>query len=182
MMASETSDSGVAESATFSVAVPVTAVPSGLYAMAVITVIPEVAADATPVAGLIVATAGVLDAQVAALIVEAPMVAFTLVRLTVAPDEVVPMAMYWVVSPAVASVCVAGTMDSDTSGSGVEMTVNVAVPVTTVPSGFFACAVIATVPVLWAVAIPVAGLIVAIALLLDPHTAALMVADPTVAV
>ena len=130
------------------VAVPVTAVPSGLYAIAVITVTPDVAAEARPVAGLIVATAVVLDAHVAALMVAAPIVAFTLVRLTVAPDVVVPMAMYCVVSPAVARVCVAGTMASETSGSGVVITVNVAVPVTTVPSGFLACAVMATVPAL----------------------------------
>ena len=72
-------------------------------------------------------------------------------------------------------------MFSEISGSGVVITVKVAVPVTTVPSGFLAWAVMATVPALCAVASPVAALMLATAELLVPQTAALMVAVPTVA-
>jgi len=89
--------------------------------------------------------------------------------------------MYCTGCPAVTSVCVAGTMASETSGSVVELTVKVAVPVTTDPSGFLTWAVMAVVPALRAVASPVAGLMVATAFVLEPQTAALIVAAPTVA-
>jgi hypothetical protein len=74
-------------------------------------------------------------------------------------------------------------MASDASGSGVaEMfTVNVAVPVTTVPSGLEATDVITVVPLVRAVATPVAELIVATEATLELHVAALIVAEPIVA-
>jgi len=115
------------------------------------------------------------------LMVAEPTVALKFVRLTVAPVDVVPIAMNAAVWPTPDNAWVFGTIANETSGSGVGVTVKVAVPVTTVPSGFLACAVMATVPELTAVAIPVPGLMDAIALLLDPQTAGLIVAAPTVA-
>ena len=80
--------------------VPSTAVPSGLWAMAVIPVTPVMPATAspgseptTPVVP-IVATDRVLELQTTGLIVAPPIVAELLVRFTVAPEEVVPIAMY----------------------------------------------------------------------------------------
>ena len=145
------------------------------------TVTPVVPAVARPVFGSMVATGMVLEPQTAALMVAVPIVALTFVRFTVAPDEVVPMAMNCAGWPAEVSVCDAGMMDIETSGSGAVFMVNVATPVTTVPSGFLTSAVMATVPGLTAEASPVAGFTVAIAALLEPQTAGLIVAAPTVA-
>jgi len=82
-MASEASGSAeeVVGMVTVIVAVPVTTVPSGLLAMAVMTVVPAPVDVATPVAELMVATAGLLDFHVA-----------VPVELTVVPVPVVPMA------------------------------------------------------------------------------------------
>ena len=82
---------------TVRVAAPVTTVPSGFLAMAVIAVAPYATAVATPVVALIEATEGTLELHVAAWIVDVPIVAVWLVRFTVVPVAVVPMAM----SPAV---------------------------------------------------------------------------------
>lgn len=79
-----------------------------------------------------------------------------------------------------------GTTASDTRGSpdpGEEMlTVRVAVPITTVPSGLVTIAVMVVVPEVSAVAKPVAESMVATAGIEELQTAALIVADPTVAV
>ena len=77
--------------------------------------------------------------------------------------------------------CVPGRTAKEIKGSGVEITVKVATPVTTVPSGFLAWAVMATVPEVTAVAMPVPELMVATAGLLEAQVAAAMVAAPTVA-
>jgi hypothetical protein len=120
------------------------------------------------------ATEATLDLQVAAAIVAVPIVADWLVRFTVAPDDVVPMAIRPAVWLTSVSVCEAGTMDRETSGSGVAgmLTVRVAIPVTTVPSGFVAVAVMAVVPFATAVATPLVELIVATEGTLDLHVAA----------
>ena len=70
---------------TVKVAVPVTTVPSGLVAMAVIVVVPSLNPVARPLV-LIVATCTLLELQ-----------ATRPVRFSVAPDEVVPIAMNWLV-------------------------------------------------------------------------------------
>jgi hypothetical protein len=64
-------------------------------------------------------------------------------------------------------------MASEDNGSGEPgmFTVMVAVPVTTVPSGFLAIAVIVVVPFDTEVAIPVAGSIVATEVALELHVA-----------
>jgi hypothetical protein len=71
---------------TVKVAVPVTTVLSGFVAMAVMAVVPWLSPVASPVVGLIVATATSLELQ-----------ATWVVRFSVAPDEVVPIAMNWLV-------------------------------------------------------------------------------------
>ena len=78
---------------TVRVADPVTTVPSGFLAIAVIVVVPFETDVAIPVAELIVATDVALEVHVAASIVDAPIVAVWLVRFTVVPEDVVPMAM-----------------------------------------------------------------------------------------
>ena len=182
-IARETSGSGVAGILTVIVATPVTTVPSGFEAVAVIAVVPFATAVATPLAELMVATETTLDFQVAALIVAVPIVAVWLVRFTVVPVDVVPITMSPTVWPAVVSVCDAGMMASETRGSVDPeiLTVRVAIPVTTVPSGFVAVAVIAVVPLATAVATPVAELIVATDGTLELHAALLIVAVPIVA-
>ena len=82
---------------TVMVATPVTTVPSGLVVIAVIAVVPFKWAVTIPVAGSIVATEGTVDFHVAAGMVAVPIVAVWLVRFTVVPCVVVPMAT----SPAV---------------------------------------------------------------------------------
>ena len=98
-------------------------------------------------------------------------------------DTKVPMARNWVVWPAAATDCEFGTMTNDSSGSCVAgtCTVIVATPVTTVPSGFEAMAVITVVPFATAVATPVAELIEATVGTLELHAALLIVAVPIVA-
>jgi hypothetical protein len=92
-MVSETSGSADPEIATLNAAVPVTTVPSGLEAMAVIAVAPLVRAVATPVLALMEATDGTLEVQVAALIVDPLSIADWFVRFTVAPEAATPIAM-----------------------------------------------------------------------------------------
>lgn len=184
-MASDAIGSGDPAMLTVSVAVPVTAVPSGLVATAVMAVAPLVRAVATPVAELMLATDGTLEVQTAALMIDVPTVADSSVRFTVVPDPVVPITMKPAVWLAEVSVCAAGTMASDTIGSLEEVvgvTARVAVPVTTVPSGFVAIAVIVVVPGPTDVATPVAALIVPTAGTEEVQTAALIVAVPTFAV
>ena len=105
--------------------------------MAMMAAGPAGSAVATPGVGLTVATAGLLDIHVAAAIVEDPITAVWLVRFTVVPADEVPMAMNCAVWLIARACCVAGTIASETSGSGepVIFTVSVAVPVTAVPSG-----------------------------------------------
>ena len=62
------------------------------------------------------------------------------------------------------------------------LTLSVAVPVTTVPSGFLAIAVIAVAPFATAVATPLVALMVATEVTLELHVAAWIVAVPMVAV
>ena len=75
------------------VAVPVTTVPSGFEAMAVMAVTPVFTAVARPVEALIVAVEALLELHAAAGIVTPLMVADLFVRFTVVPDAVVPIAM-----------------------------------------------------------------------------------------
>jgi len=117
-MASETSGSGAVGMVTVYVAAAVTTEPSGLVAMAVMAVTPAPAAVATPVAELTAAVDGLLEVHLAAGIVALPMVADWLVRLTVVPEEVVPIAMKLAVWPAAEAACEPGMMASETSGSG----------------------------------------------------------------
>lgn len=170
---------------TVTVAVPVTIVPSGFEAMAVIAVVPFDLAVTIPVAESIVATEPTVDSQVAALIVDVPIVTGALVRFTVVPVDVVPMTMRLAVSRVVVSVCEEGTIASEVSGSPDDepemVTVTVAIAVTTVPSGLEAVAVMAVVPVDFAVTTPVAASIEATEGTLDSHAAALIVEPLTVA-
>jgi len=92
-MASETRGSIEEVIFTVSVATPVTTVPSGFVAIAVIAVTPFTCAVTTPVAALIVATEGMLELHVAAWMVAVPIVAVVLVRFTVVPYVVVPIAI-----------------------------------------------------------------------------------------
>src|ERR1039458_7302162 len=110
--------------------------------------VPALWAVARPVPAFTVATALLLEPQTAALMVAVPTVADSLVRLTVAPDDVVPMAMNCAVWPTTEAVCVAGTIASETRGSAVAamFTLRVAVAVTAVPSGLYATAVITVIP------------------------------------
>src|ERR1700683_2515849 len=80
-------------SVTVGVAVPATTVPLGWHAWAEMVEEPAERAVATPVLGLMEAIPGLLEVQVAALMVDVPTVADWPVRLIVAPEPVVPMAM-----------------------------------------------------------------------------------------
>jgi hypothetical protein len=126
------------------------------------------------------ATAGLLELQVAAGIVTAgdvPGMVYGRFMFTVAPDEVVPIAMKLTLAlvPVVSEVCEAGRIARETRGSAFDpVTVKVAVWVTTLPSGFFAWAVITVVP--WPTAVarpppapPVWLLMVATEVLLEAH-------------
>ena len=70
--------------------------------MAVMVVLPLPTPVAKPVVALMVAICGLLELQ-----------ATWLLRFTVAPDEVVPMAMNWVVWVGDATACEAGMMESE---------------------------------------------------------------------
>jgi hypothetical protein len=166
----ETRGSGVAGMFTVRVATPVTIVPSGFVAVAVMAVVPFAMAVATPVVDMMEATEATLDLHVAAAIVAVPIVADWLVRFTVAPVDVVPMAISPEVCPATVSVCEAGTMASETSGSaGTPVTVRLAVAVTTELSGFVQIAVTGVVPWPTAVASPVLAPIEATPVLVTLH-------------
>jgi len=170
-MASETRGSIEEVMFTVSIAVPVTTVPSGFVATAVIAVVPLVTDVATPVAALIVATEGTLDFQDAAWMVAVPIVAVWLVRFTVEPLDVLPMAINPAVWPAAVSVCEAGTMASETRGSGEPdgATVRVALPAAPEPSVLVKVAVMVVVPDPTEVATPVVALIEAIDGTLEVH-------------
>jgi hypothetical protein len=86
---------------TVKVAVPVTTVLSGLVAMAVMVVVPWLTPVASPPT-LIVATCALLELQVT-----------EPVRFSVAPEEVVPIAMNWPVWPGDATDWVPGMMVSE---------------------------------------------------------------------
>jgi len=88
-----------------------------LVAMAVMALTPAPVAVARPVAELILAVDALLELHTAAETVAPPMVADWLVRLTVVPDPVVPMAMNWAVWLMAVAVSVVGTMASETRGS-----------------------------------------------------------------
>ena len=92
-IASEANGSGEPGMLTVMVATAVTTVPSGFLAIAVIAVVPLETDVATPVAALMVATEGTLELQVAGWMVAVPIVAVWLVRFTVVPVVVVPMAI-----------------------------------------------------------------------------------------
>src|SRR5665213_1666717 len=156
-MASDTNGSGEPVVVTVKVAVPVTTVPSGFVAMAVMAVVPAPTAVARPVVLMIVPTEVLLEVHFA-----------WFVRSFVVPAPVVPIAMNWAVWLIAKAVCDAGMIVSETTGSAVlEMfTVSVAMAVTTVPSGFEATATIAAVPSVRAVTTPVAELTAATAGLL----------------
>jgi hypothetical protein len=81
-MASETNGSPVAAMLTVTDPTPVTTVPSGLVATAVMAAVPFASAVASPVLALMPATVGLLEVQTT-----------LLVRFTVVPVPVVPMAM-----------------------------------------------------------------------------------------
>jgi hypothetical protein len=83
--------------ATVRVATPVTTVVSGFVVIAVMAVVPFEWAVTIPVAGSIEATEGTLELHFAAGIVAVPIVAVWLVRFTVVPVVVVPMAIRFAV-------------------------------------------------------------------------------------
>jgi hypothetical protein len=153
--------------------------------MAVIAVAPAVNGVATPFDVLVhgaaepvvhtVATNGLLEVQVAgAMAVADPAGVYDwFVRLTVAPDEVVPMAMKLTLAflPVASEVCAAGKTASETIGSPEPdaETVTAAVAVTRLPSVLVPMAVTAAAPAPTAVTNPPAEVMVAIELLLDAH-------------
>ena len=94
-----------------------------------------------------------------------------MVRFTVAPVDVVPMAMSPAVWLAAVSVCEAGTMASETRGSGepAGATMRVALPDAPEPSVLVKVAVMVVVPDPTEVATPVAALIVATDGTLEVH-------------
>jgi len=146
---------------------------------AVIVVVPWPTGVASPVAAPIVATAVLLEFQ------EAEFVSFTcrpvLPIVPIATNDVVGLVG---VVKGIVTVCEPGMIASEVicCDDADAVTVSVPVPITIVPSGFEAIAVIAVVPFPTAVAIPVAGSIDATEGTLELHVAALIVEEPIVAV
>jgi len=160
-MASEDSGSAVElppvplVAVTVKVAVPVTRLPSGFGAMAVITVVPAPAAVREPLL--------VMEATEVLLEVQATVLVRSRVPGVEEVDEKVPIAISCMFCPTTA-VCEFGVIAIDCKGSVDEpVTVKDAFAVTAVPSGLVQMAVTAVVPEPIAVARPVVAPIVATA-------------------
>jgi hypothetical protein len=140
-------------------------------------VVPWPTGVTSPVAAPIVATAVLLEVQAA------EFVSFTcrpvLPIVPIATNDVVGLVG---VVKGIVIVCEPGMIASEVTCDDADaVTVSVPVPITIVPSGFEAMAVIAVVPFPTAVAIPVVALIDATEGTLELHTAALIVEEPMVA-